>query len=322
VIGVGACLPERVLTNAELGEKLGKDAGWILARTGIRERRLAADNEFTSDLAVRAAEQALRKANLRGDQVDLIIVATSTPDMMFPATACLVQAKLGARRAAAFDLKAGASGFLYALEIGRQFVMTHAVERVLIIGAEKLSAVVDWCDPDTCVLFGDGAGAIVLEHRPNSIGLLLASSLGSDGYAANLLYMPGGGSRIPASYGSVTSKLHCLHMDGKKTFKQAVQVMCRAACDALSRNNLALLQIRCIIPHQSNRRIIEAFAARLGAPPEQIFVNLDRRGNTSAASIPIALDEAAETGRIRRGDLVLLAAFGAGLTWGATVIEW
>jgi 3-oxoacyl-[acyl-carrier-protein] synthase III len=321
VTGVGACLPERVLTNAELGEKLGKDDNWILTRTGIRERRFAADNEFTSDLALRAAERALRRANPRGDRIDLIIVATSTPDMMFPATACLVQARLGARRAAAFDLKAGGSGFLCALEIGRQFVMTHAVERVLVIGAEKLSAVVDWCDPDTCVLFGDGAGAIVLEHRPNSSGLLV-SSLGSDGHGAKLLYVPGGGSRVPASYGSVTSRLHFLRMDGRKTFKQAVQVMCRATRDALDRNNLSLSQIRCIIPHQSNRRITEAFAERLGASPEQFFVNLERQGNTSAASVPIALDEAVETGRIRRGDLVLLTAFGGGLTWGATVIEW
>lgn len=185
MIAVGACLPERILTNAELEKMLGRDEGWILRRTGIRERRLAADNEFTSDLALRAAEHALRKANLRGDQIDLIIVATSTPDRMVPATACLLQAKLGVRRAVAFDIKAGGSGFLHALEIGRQFVMTHAVERVVVIAAEKLSAIVDWCDPITCVLFGDGAGAVVLEHRPNCAGLLV-SSLGCDGNGANL----------------------------------------------------------------------------------------------------------------------------------------
>ncbi len=321
IAGVGSCLPERVLTNAELGKRVGEDGSWILARTGIRERRLAADDEFTSHLATEAARRALRNAGLGGDQMDLIVLATNTPDMHFPATACLVQAKLGAHRAAAFDMKAAGAGFLHALEIGRQFVMTYALERVLVIGAEKLSAVVDWRDCDTCVLFGDGAGAAVLEHLPGISGLL-ASCLGSDGGQANLLSMPGGGSRCPASQDSVASGLHFLRMNGRKMFKQAVQAMTRAASEALRQCDLSISQIHCIIPHQSNRRIINAFAERLGASPKQLFMNLATRGNTGAASIPIALDEAVQTRRIQRGDLILLVAFGSGLTWGATVIRW
>ena len=300
---------------------IGKDAGWIDVRTGIRERRFAAQNEFTSDLAIRAAREALKKANLRAEQVDMIIVATCTPDMVFPSTACLVQAKLGARRVAAFDVKAGGAGFLHAMEIGCQFVMTYTHERVLVIGAEKLSSIIDWRDEETCVLFGDGAGAVVLEHCPGSNGLLI-SGLGSDGRYADLLCMPGGGSQIPTSSHSVSGKLHYLQMDGKKTFRRAIQVMCHAARDALKRTNLSLPQIRRIIPHQSNQRIIDAFARRLGASSDQVFVNLKRRGNTSAASIPIALHEAVEADLIRRGDLLLFAAFGGGLTWGATIIEW
>ncbi len=285
IAGVGSCLPERVLTNAELGKMVGEDGSWILARTGIRERRLAA------------------------------------PDMHFPATACLVQAKLGAHRAAAFDMKAAGAGFLHALEIGHQFVMTCALERVLVIGAEKLSAVVDWRDCDTCVLFGDGAGAAVLEHLPGTGGLL-ASCLGSDGGQANLLSMPGGGSRCPASQDSVASGLHFLRMNGRKMFKQAVQAMTHAGRETLRQCDLSISQIQCIIPHQSNRRIINAFAERLGASPKQLFMNLATRGNTGAASIPIALDEAVQTRRIQRGDLILLVAFGSGLTWGSTVIRW
>jgi 3-oxoacyl-[acyl-carrier-protein] synthase-3 len=321
ITAVGSCLPERVLTNAEVGKMVGEDESWILALTGIRERRLAGDNEFTSHLASEAARRALRNAGLGGDQIDLIVLATNTPDMHFPATACLVQAKLGAHRAAAFDLRAGGAGFLHALEIGRQFVMTYALERVLVIGAEKLSAVVDWRDCDTCVLFGDGAGAAVLEHFPGTRGVL-ASCLGSNGDQADLLSMPGGGSRCPASQDSVASGLHFLRMNGRKMFKQAVHAMAHAAREALRQCNLSISQIQCIIPQQSNRRIINAFAERLGASPKQVFMNLATRGNTGAASIPIALDEVVQTRRIQRGDLILLVAFGSGLTWGATVIRW
>ena len=319
--GVGAYLPGKVLTNADLGKHLGEEGQWIFRRTGIRERRIAAENEFTSDLAEQAALRALSKANLSGKDVDLLLVATGTPDMLFPATACLVQAKIGAKRAAAFDLKAGGAGFLYGLEIGQHFIASSACETVLVIGAEKLSTIVNWRDRETGALFGDGAGAVILQHRVCSAGLL-ASCLGSNGDKAALLSLPAGGSQFPASHDSVGRGLHFLQMQGKEIFRQAVRAMCGAANAALRHCGLAVPQIKCIIPHQSNRRIIDAFAERLGASEEQLFVNLERCGNTSAASIPIALDEASEMGRIQRGDLVLLVAFGAGLTWGATILEW
>jgi 3-oxoacyl-[acyl-carrier-protein] synthase-3 len=248
-------------------------------------------------------------------------VATITPDMPFPATACLVQQKIGARRAAAFDVEAACSGFIYALEIGQQFIMSRTYDTVLVIGAEKLSAITDWTDRNTCVLFGDGAGAAILQSRPGSHGLLTAV-MGADGTKNNLIHMPGGGSRCPASVDSVAAKLHYLRMDGRETFKNAVQAMCHAAQEALRRCELDISKIKCVIPHQANRRIIDAVGKRLGATPEQLFINVDRYGNTSAASVAIALDEAVVSGKIQRGDLILMMVFGAGLTWGAAVIEW
>jgi 3-oxoacyl-[acyl-carrier-protein] synthase-3 len=248
-------------------------------------------------------------------------VATITPDMPFPATACLVQQKIGARKVPAFDLEAACSGFVYGLEIGRQFIMSRTCRTVLVIGAEKLSSIVDWRDRNTCVLFGDGAGAAVLQNRPNSHGLLTVV-MGADGGNADLLYMPGGGSRCPATPDSVDARLHYLRMDGRETFKNAVQAMNSAAQEALNRCGLDISQIKCVIPHQANKRIIDAVGTRLGARPEQILVNLDRYGNTSAASVAIALEEAVATGRVERGDLILVVVFGAGLTWGAAVIEW
>src|SRR6185503_4190856 len=285
------------------------------------ERHIAAKDEFTADMAAKAALRAMRDAGIAGEQIDLIIVATITPDMPFPSTACLVQQKIGALRAAAFDLEAACSGFIYGLEIAQQFIMSRTYDTVLVIGAEKLSSIVDWEDRNTCVLFGDGAGAAVLQNRPNSHGLLTAV-MGADGDKADLLFMPGGGSRCPASAESVNSRLHYLRMEGKETFKCAVQAMQTAAEEALKRCELDITKIKCIIPHQANRRIIDAVGERLGATPEQLFVNLDKYGNTSAASVAIALVEAVESGRIQRGDLILLVVFGAGLTWGAAVIEW
>jgi 3-oxoacyl-[acyl-carrier-protein] synthase-3 len=263
----------------------------------------------------------MKKAGVTAGQIDLIIVATITPDMPFPATACIVQQKIGARQAAAFDLEAACSGFIYGLEIGQQFIMSRTYDTVLVIGAEKLSSIVDWTDRNTCVLFGDGAGAAVLQGRPNSHGLLTVV-MGADGSKGNLLHMPGGGSRCPASVDSVAARLHYLRMDGRETFKNAVQAMCHAAQEALRRCELDISKIKCVIPHQANRRIIDAVGKRLGATPEQLFVNLDRYGNTSAASVAIALDEAVSSGIIQRGDLILMMVFGAGLTWGAAVIEW
>jgi 3-oxoacyl-[acyl-carrier-protein] synthase-3 len=272
-------------------------------------------------MAAQAARRAMEKGNIRPEDIDLIIVATITPDMVFPATACLVQNKIGAVRAAAFDLEAACSGFIYAMEVGQQFVMSRTYNTVLVIGAEKLSSIVDWTDRNTCVLFGDGAGAAILQSRPNAHGLLTAC-MGADGSKAELLSMPGGGSRCPATSKSVEARMHYLRMEGKETFKSAVNAMYGAAQEVLRRCDLDISQIKCVIPHQANQRIIQAVGERLGARPDQVFVNLDRYGNTSAASVAIALDEVVSSGRVQRGDLILLVVFGGGLTWAAAVIEW
>ncbi len=321
IAGVGSYVPERILTNADLEKMVATSDEWITSRTGIKERRIAAKDQFTSDLGTKAAEKAMLRAGVTADQIDLIIVATITPDMPFPSTACLIQRKIGAFRAAAFDLEAACSGFIYGLEIAQQFIMSRTYDTVLVVGAEKLSSIVDWEDRNTCVLFGDGAGAAILRNRPDSHGLLTAV-MGADGRKADLLYMPGGGSRCPATTDSITNRMHYLRMEGKEVFKNAVQAMQTAAQEVLSRCNIDISRIKCIIPHQANRRIIDAVVDRLGATPEQCFINLHKYGNTSAASVAIALDEAVESGRVQTGDLVLLMVFGAGLTWGAAVIEW
>jgi 3-oxoacyl-[acyl-carrier-protein] synthase III len=321
ITGVGSYVPEKILTNAELEKMVETSDEWITSRTGIKERRIAAKDEFTSDMAAKAAQRAMKMAGVTGEQIDLIIVATITPDMPFPATACLVQQKIGAKHAAAFDLEAACSGFIYGLEIGQQFVHSRTYDTVLVVGAEKLSSIVDWTDRNTCVLFGDGAGAAILQNRENSHGLLTAV-MGANGENADLLFMPGGGSRCPATKDSVDARLHYLRMEGKETFKSAIQAMCSAAQEALRRCELDISKIKCVIAHQANRRIIDVVGERLGATPEQIFINLDKYGNTSAASVAIALDEAVTSGKVLRGDLILLVVFGAGLTWGAAVIEW
>lgn len=321
ITGVGSYVPEKVLTNHDLEKLVETSDEWITSRTGIKERRIAAEQEFTSDLAAKAAARAIKMAGITAQQIDLIIVATITPDMPFPSTACLVQQKIGAGRCAAFDLEAACSGFIYGLEIGQQFIMSRTYDTVLVIGAEKLSSIVDWNDRNTCVLFGDGAGAVIMQNRAHSHGLLTAV-MGADGSKADLLSMPGGGSRCPATQDSVAARRHYLRMDGKETFKNAVQAMLTAAQEALRRCEVDISRIKCVIPHQANRRIIDAVGERLGVAPEQLFVNLDRYGNTSAASVAIALDEAVSSGRVARGDLILLVVFGAGLTWGAAVIEW
>ena len=321
ISAVGSYVPERVMTNADLEKLVETSDDWITTRTGIKERRVAAEKEFTSDLAAKAAQVAMERAGVTAEEIDLIIVATITPDMVFPATACLVQEKIGARNIPAFDLEAACSGFIYGLEVGMQFIMSRTYDTVLVIGAEKLSSIIDWTDRNTCVLFGDGAGAAILQSRDNAHGLLTAC-MGADGSKACLLSMPGGGSQIPATAESVDKRLHFLRMDGKETFKNAVNAMCTAAREALARCELEVSNIKCIIPHQANRRIIDAVASRLGASDDQLFVNLDKYGNTSAASVAIALDEAVQQGKVTRGDLVLVVAFGAGLTWGAAVIEW
>ncbi len=322
ILSVGSYVPERVLANADFLQMVNTSDEWITTRTGIKERRIAAKNQSTSDLAAKAALRAMARAKITPDQIDLIVLATITPDMPFPSTACLVQEKIGARRAVAFDIQAACSGFIFGLEVGQQFIMSRTYETVLVIGAEKLSTIVNWKDRNTCVLFGDGAGAAILRHRPAAHGLLTAC-MGSDGRRAGLLCMPGGGSSHPPSHETLAAGMHYLHMkDGKETFKSAITAMYTAAKEVLRRCELDITQIKCVIPHQANRRIIDAVAERLGARPDQVFVNLHKYGNTSAASVAIALDDAVQSGRIQRGDLVLLIVFGAGLTWGAAVIEW
>ena len=321
ITGVGSYVPEKILTNADLEKIVETTDEWIITRTGIKERRIAAAGEFTSDMAAEAARRAMQMAGITAEQIDLIIVATVTPDMALPSTAALVQHKLGANRASAFDLNAACSGFIFALEVGQQFIMSQAHNTILVIGAEKLSSIVDWQDRNTCVLFGDGAGAAILQNRPDSHGLLTAV-MGTDGGKAELLYMPGGGSRCPATHESVDGRKHFLRMEGKETFKHAVQAMVGAGNEVMRRCEIDITKIKCVIPHQANRRIIEAVGERLGATADQVFMNLEKYGNTSAASVAIALDEAARSGRLNRGDLILIVVFGAGLTWGAAVIEW
>src|ERR1051325_6192359 len=288
IAGVGAYVPEKVLTNADLERMVDTSDDWITSRTGIKERRIAAENETTSDMAALAAMRAMKNAGVTPDEIDLIIVATITPDMMFPATACLVQHKIGARRSAAFDIEAACSGFIYALEIGQQFIMSRTYNTVLVIGAEKLSTIVDWKDRNTCVLFGDGAGAAILQHRSDAHGLLTAC-MGAEGDKSELLCMPGGGSRCPATPDSLAAGLHFLRMDGKETFKNAITAMHTAATEALRRCEIDITQIKCVIPHQANRRIIDAVGERLGAKPAQLFVNLHKYGKPSAASMTTAL---------------------------------
>lgn len=323
IISTGSYVPEKILTNGDLEKLVETSDEWITTRTGIRERRIASDEESTSSLGTKAALKALEKAGIDGSEVELIIVATITPDMLFPSTACLVQQNIGAKRALAFDIEAACSGFIYTLEIARQFLQSGAVKNALVIGAEKLSSIIDWSDRNTCVLFGDGAGAAYLERpedaKTSGIG---CSELGADGEKNGLLCMPGGGSKIPATPESLKLGHHFLKMDGRETFKNAIQSMTAAANRVLKTAQINLSEIRWIIPHQANQRILTAVAEKTGADPSQLYMNVERFGNTSAASIGIALDELASNGQLERGDKILLLAFGAGLTWAAMVIDW
>jgi 3-oxoacyl-[acyl-carrier-protein] synthase III len=321
IVGTGSYVPDRVLTNTDLEKMVDTTDEWIVTRTGIKERRIAPDYMCTSDMAVEAARRAMEQAGIREDEIDLIILATITPDMPFPATACLVQQKLGAKKAAAFDMEAACSGFVYGLEIGQQFITSGTFDTVLVIGAEKLSTIVDWQDRQTCVLFGDGAGAAILRSRGDEHGIL-TTCMGADGSQADILLMPGGGAKYPASKESVSAGMHHLKMAGKEVFKNAIIAMQTAAEEALRKCNLTINDIKCVIPHQANSRIIEALAQRLGAPMERVYMNLQRYGNVSAGSVAIALDEAAREGRFQRGDLILLVVFGSGLTWASCVIQW
>ncbi|MEY2557109.1 MAG: 3-oxoacyl-[acyl-carrier-protein] synthase [Verrucomicrobiota bacterium] len=321
IIGTGSYVPKKVLTNADLMAMVDTSDEWITTRTGIKERRIAAKDEHTSDMATKAALAAIEQAGISAKEIDLILLATATPDMMFPATACLVQNKIGATRAACLDVSAACAGFLFAIEIAQQFITSHTYETVLVIGAEKLSSITNWTDRNTCVLFGDGAGAAVLRHRGGTHGVI-ATHVGSDGTYADILFMPGGGCRTPITAENANDNLQTIHMSGKDVYKQAVIAMMAASKTVLDQAGLTIDDIACVIPHQANARIIEAIADRLKIPLDRFYVNLDRYGNTSAAAVAIALDEANRTGRIKAGDYVLMVVFGGGLTWASTVIEW
>jgi len=323
ILGTGSYAPERILSNAELAKSVDTSDEWIHTRCGIRERRIAAPGEATSDMGVQAARRALDDAGLKPADIDLLIVATITPDMPMPATACIIQQKLGVpTTAACFDLNAACTGFLYALDTACAMLSSGRYRHALVIGVEKLSTIVDWKDRTTCVLFGDGAGAVVVGKSPVSGQGLIGTKLGALGDSVDLLCIPGGGSNAPATAASIAAGDHFLKMKGKEVFKLAVRVMDEAARDILEQHHLRADQISLVIPHQANLRIIEAISAYLELPMERFFVNVDRYGNTSAASIPLALDEARRTGRIKSGDLTLLVAFGAGLTYGSALIRW
>ncbi len=321
VAGWGKYVPSRVLTNDDLSRMVDTSDEWIVTRTGIRQRHIAGEEETTATMAVQAAREALEGAEVSPGQIDLIVVATATPDYLFPSTACLVQDALGATHAAAFDLAAGCTGFVYALAVAAAMIEAGAIQTALVIGSETLSRITDWTDRNTCVLFGDGAGAVVLRAGPDEGGVL-AAVLGADGSGADLLMLPAGGSRMPASHHTVSERLHFIKMQGRDVFRFAVRVIPAATRDVLRRAGLSPEDITLLIPHQANGRIIEAAMKDLKLPPEKVYNNLERYGNTSAASIPIALCAAVEEGRLGLADLVVCVGFGAGLTWGAAAIRW
>jgi len=321
ITGWGYYAPSKVVTNFDLEKIVDTSDEWITSRTGIKERRYAADGETTSTMSLRAARSALEKARLRPQDLDMIIVATCSPDYLFPATACLVQSALGAERAGAFDVEAACTGFVSAVAIARGLVVSGTHQNALIIGAETLSRFLNWKDRSTCVLFADGAGAVVVEASNASVGIESAV-LHSEGAKGELLMVAGGGVRNPASQKTLELGQHFITMQGGEVFKLAVKSMADAAEEAIAEANLRLEDIQLLIPHQANIRIIEGVAKRLRFPMERVFVNIQKYGNTSAASIPIAMCEAESTGRLRRGDKVLLVAFGGGFTWGASVLEW
>jgi 3-oxoacyl-[acyl-carrier-protein] synthase-3 len=322
IAGTGRYVPERILTNADLEAMVDTTDEWILVRTGIKQRHIAAKDEFTSHMATKAARNALEQAGLAPEDLELIIVATITPDTLTPATACYVQQALGAHRSVAFDISAACSGFLYAMKIAKRLISDGAFRNAVIIGAEKLSAFVNWSDRATCVLFGDGAGAAVLRHAQPGEGEIIATEMGTDGNQTHLLQIPGGGSACPITADNASERLATLAMAGKEVFKLAVTRMKEAAERVIERAALTPEQIKLVIPHQANLRIIDAIAERLAVPNERVYVNLPNYGNTSAAAVAIALDEAHRTGRFQRGDYIIMVAFGAGLTWAAAAIRW
>jgi len=322
IIGVGGYVPPRVMTNADLEKLVDTDDAWIRERTGIRERHVVEKGVGASELATAAARQVLAAQNVPASEIDLIVVASVTPDMMFPATACLVQDNLGAKHAWGFDLSAACSGFLYALTVGAQFVGAGTQKKALVIGSDVMTSILDYGDRTTCVLFGDGAGAVLLEHTDREDEGILDYVHEVDGSGGKYLFMPAGGSLHPASHETVDKKMHCVHQEGAQVFKYAVRRMADLACEMLERNGYASKDLALVVPHQANMRIIRAMQERLGLDDSRIMINIDRFGNTTAGTIPLGLNDAVEQGRLKRGDLVLLVAVGAGYTSGGILLRW
>ena len=321
IAGTGSYIPQRVLTNADLEKMVATSDEWISTRTGIKERRIAGENEAASDLAYHAARRALKDAHVKPEHLDMIIVATITPDMIFPATACILQERLGARKIAAFDLEAACSGFLYGISVGNQFIATGMYDTILVVASETLSKIVDWEDRNTCVLFADGAGAAVLAPSSDS-SRIISTYLGADGGGADLVKVPAGGSRLPTSFQTVQNRQHYMKMKGNEIFKTAVRAMIRAIYASLEEGNLKPSDVDYFIPHQANMRIIDAVVKKVGLSQDKVHINLEQCGNMSAASVAVGLDEAVRGGKIKKGDKVLLTCFGGGLTWASVVIEW
>lgn len=321
ILGIGYYVPEKTLTNFDLEKMVDTSDEWITERTGIKQRHIAAEGEATSDLSFKAAQNALADAGVSPEEIDLVIVATASPDHAFPSTACLIQDRIGAKNAAAFDLSAGCSGFVYSLGVASQMIKTGLYNKALIIGAETLSRIMNWQDRNTCVLFGDGAGVAVVGVVEDGLGVL-GIDLGSDGSGGKYLFQPAGGSRKPASPETVAENEHTIHMNGPEVFKFAIQIMGKTAKRALAKAGMQPEELDLLVPHQANMRIITSAAKRLKAPMEKVWVNVDKYANTSAASIPIALCEAQQAGALKKGDNVLLVGFGAGLTWASIVLKW
>lgn len=322
IAGMGTYVPDRVVTNDDLTTMVDTSDEWIRSRSGIRERRIAASTETSSGMGAEAARRALADAGLQVSDIDLVIVGTMTPDMPFPATACLVQAELGLENIPAFDISAACSGFLYILEVGFCMLKSGPYRNILLIGSEKMSSIMDWTDRSTCVLFGDAAGAVILSRSEQENVGIIDNILHANGQTPSLLHMPAGGCAVPASADSLAQRGHHLKMNGKEIFKVAVREMANVTIEILARNALSAGDIACVVPHQANIRIIESLAKRLELPMDRFLINIDRFGNTSAASIPLALQEARIQGRFAPGDYILLASFGAGLTWGASILKW
>jgi 3-oxoacyl-[acyl-carrier-protein] synthase III len=321
ITGTGSFVPEKIMTNFDLEKIVDTSDEWIRTRTGISERRIADENTATSDIASKAAMKAIEDAGLTPEQIDLILVATVTPDMSFPSTACFVQKNIGAVNAAAFDMGAGCTGFIYGLSVANSFITAGIYRNILVIGAETLSKVINWEDRNTCVLFGDGAGAVVVSRNEGEEGIL-SVKIGSNGNHSGLITQPGGGSRTPATCEVIEKKLNTIHMEGSEVFKLAVRTMSNVSLEVLEEAKRKVEDLALVIPHQANQRIIDGIFNRLNVPKIKTHLNLDKYGNTSAASIPLALDEASRMGMLKKGENLLMVAFGSGLTWGAATVKW